>query len=193
MDFKRSYPKTATFLKENVTISRKNQQHSPWHWLTLILFGLLTVATLTQQLLLLVVFILIVALVKGPGLILWGALYTFLVGLFPPFGILLSILFFLLNLGTLVKNWRLSFTAVFFYGYPTAMMLFRYFGHWENHWFIAGSLTIGLLLLHFLLSKLYQKYGVSRMVFWYLFSLPFVLLTALLPTRLKGKFNRHFK
>ena len=88
MDFKRSYPKLADYLSNRVDFSRKEQQQSRWHWFTLILFGLMTVATLSQKLILLTVFIAIVALIKGPVMILWGMLYSFLVGLFPPIGFL---------------------------------------------------------------------------------------------------------
>ena len=65
------------------------------HWFLLILFSLVTVATFTQQLLFLLFVFVIAALVKGPGMILWGVVYSFLVTLFPPLGLLLSTLFFL--------------------------------------------------------------------------------------------------
>ncbi len=78
MDFRRSYPKIADFLEKKEPITRKNQLHSRWHWLTLILFGLLTVATFTQQIFLLLVSIVIVALLKGPGMIFLGTIYLFL-------------------------------------------------------------------------------------------------------------------
>ncbi|EOT29562.1 hypothetical protein [Enterococcus durans] len=187
MDFRRSYPKIADFLEKKEPITRKNQLHSRWHWLTLILFGLLTVATFTQQIFLLLVSIVIVALLKGPGMIFLGTIYAFLVGLFPPIGIVLSAIFFLLNLGTLAKNWRLSLTGIFFYGYPIAAMFLRVWRNWDNIWFLTGSLAIGLLVLHLLLTKIYQRYGIGRTIFWYLFSLPFVFLTALLPKRLKRR------
>lgn len=187
MDFRRSYPKTADFLEKKGTIARKNQLHSRWHWLTLILFGLLTVATFTQQLFLLLVSIVIVALLKGPGMIFLGTVYAFLVGLFPPLGIVLSAIFFILNIGTFAKNWRLSFTGFFFYFYPMAVMFLRTWRNWDNSWFLTGSLVIGLVVLHLLLTKMYQRYGIGRTIFWYLFSLPFVFLTALLPKRWKRR------
>ncbi len=77
MDFKRSYPKLADYLSNRVDFSRKEQQQSHWHWFTLILFGLMTVATLSQKLILLTLFIAIVALIKGPVMILWGCCIPF--------------------------------------------------------------------------------------------------------------------
>ncbi len=65
--------------------------------------------------------------------------------------------------------------------------------HWDNHWFIAGSLLLGLILLHVMLTKLYQHYGIGRTIFWYVFSIPFALLTALLPSRLKTKIKGYHK
>ena len=73
MDFKRSYPKLADYLSNRIDFSRKEQQQSRWHWFTLILFGLLTIATLSQKLILLTVFIAIVALIKGSS----GAIPTY--------------------------------------------------------------------------------------------------------------------
>lgn len=73
MEFNRSYPKLASFLKDHFAISRKSQQQSLWHWFTLILFGTFILATFTQQLLLLFSLILLVALIKGPGMILLGS------------------------------------------------------------------------------------------------------------------------
>ena len=46
-------PDLENFLKplsKNVTIERKQQNQTIWHWLLLILFGLLTFGSLTQQL-----------------------------------------------------------------------------------------------------------------------------------------------
>ncbi len=173
MDFKRSYPKLADYLSNRIDFSRKEQQQSCWHWFTLILFGLLTIATLSQKLILLTVFIAIVALIKGPVMILWGMLYSFLVGLFPPIGILLSAIFFLLNIGTFTKNWRMTLVGIYFYFYPFGVMALREIMHWNNHWFSAGALLLGLILLHVMLTKLYQRYGIGRTIFWYVFSIPF--------------------
>ena len=55
-----------TSIQKNVTIERKQQNQTIWHWLLLILFGLLTFGSLTQQLLLIGLFTLIAAIVKGP-------------------------------------------------------------------------------------------------------------------------------
>ncbi|WP_165005562.1 MULTISPECIES: hypothetical protein [unclassified Enterococcus] len=193
MDFKHNYPKLADLLTKRVDISRKEQQQSRWHWLTLILFGLLTVATFSQQLILVTLFIAVVAVIKGPVMIFWGMLYSFLVGLFPPIGILLSAIFFLLNIGTFTKNWRMTLVGIYFYFYPVGVMILRQFVHWDNVWFSAGALLLGLVLLHVMLTKLYQRYGIGRTIFWYVFSIPFALLTALLPSRLKTKLKVYHK
>ncbi|EOB3456583.1 hypothetical protein ACIJDO_002589 [Enterococcus hirae] len=190
MDFNRSYPKLASFLKDHFAISRKSQQQSLWHWFTLILFGTFILATFTQQLLLLFSLILLVALIKGPGMILWGAIYAFLISLFPPLGIILSALFFLLNLSTFTKNWRVTLVAGFFYFYPAMIMSLRTLSQLDNPWFLYSSLFAGLVLLHLMLQKLYQRYGIGRTIFWYIVSIPFTLLSFLLPTRLKERFKK---
>ena len=55
MDFKRSYPRLATFLSKYSISNKKDQQQSFWHWFTLSLFGLLPIANFPQQLFLLFV------------------------------------------------------------------------------------------------------------------------------------------
>ena len=187
MDFKRSYPRLATFLSKYSISNKKDQQQSFWHWFTLSLFGLLTIANFPQQLFLLFVFTLIVALIKGPVMILWGMIYTFFISLFPPIGILLSVLFFLVNIGTLTKNWRLSLVAGFFYFYHFAILLLKSFGDLNNDYFVTVSLLVGLILFHLMLKKLYTGYEIGRTVFWYIFAIPFTVVTALLPSRLKRK------
>lgn len=190
MEFNRSYPKLASFLKDHFAISRKSPQQSLWHWFTLILFGTFILATFTQQLLLLFSLILLVALIKGPGMILWGAIYAFLIRLFPPLGIILSALFFLLNLSTFTKNWRVTLVAGFFYFYSAMIMSLRTLSQLDNPWFLYSSLFAGLVLLHLMLQKLYQRYGIGRTIFWYIVSIPFTLLSFLLPTRLKERFKK---
>lgn len=122
-----------------------------------------------------------------------GDVVFLLVGLFPPIGILLSAIFFLLNIGTFTKNWRMTLVGIYFYFYPFGVMALSEVMHWDNHWFIAGSLLLGLILLHVMLTKLYQHYGIGRTIFWYVFSIPFALLTALLPSRLKTKIKGYHK
>ena len=125
-------------------------------------------------------------------MILWGCCIPF-GWAFPPIGILLSAIFFLLNIGTFTKNWRMTLVGIYFYFYPFGVMALSEVMHWDNHWFIAGSLLLGLILLHVMLTKLYQHYGIGRTIFWYVFSIPFALLTALLPNRLKTKIKGYHK
>ena len=64
--------------------------------------------------------------------------------------------FLLLNIGTFTKNWRMTLVGIYFYFYPFGVMALSEVMHWDNHWFIAGSLLLGLILLHVMLTKLYQ-------------------------------------
>ncbi|MGC3150452.1 hypothetical protein ACPTIX_13290, partial [Enterococcus faecalis] len=65
-----------TSIQKNVTIERKQQNQTIWHWQLLILFGLLTFGSLTQQLLLIGLVTLIAAIVKGPLMLVWGTIYS---------------------------------------------------------------------------------------------------------------------
>lgn len=86
-NFQREFPNTARYLKQRYP--DKEPLSSFWHWATLALFAILCIATIKQQLLLIGLLILIAALIKGPGLLLFGALYSLLVSLFPPIGVVL--------------------------------------------------------------------------------------------------------
>ncbi|WP_159722602.1 hypothetical protein [Enterococcus sp. CSURQ0835] len=187
-NFQQDYPYFAKTLKQK--FPNKAPLNSFWHWALLGIFGLLTFATVKEQFLLIGLLIAATALVKGPGMILWGAAYSFLVSLFPPLGIVLSAVFFLLNIRLLTKSWRVNLAASWFYLYPFAMSAVKYFTHWNAPWQTALLLLPGLLILHFTLAKLYQLYPVARQVAWTILAIPFELLAALLPKRFKNKFKQ---
>ena len=146
----------------------------------------LTIATLTQQLLLMVGFLLIAALIKGAWMLLWGIVYSFLVGLFPP------IAFYYRSSFTIeCSNDRQKLARHdgrdFFYGYPLAMNALRHLTDWDTRWFFAISLLLGLVILHSLLTKIYARYGNSRLIAWYILCIPFSIVAALLPTKVKQR------
>ena len=115
-----------------------------------------------------------------------GMLYSFLVGLFR-----LSVFCFqrfsFIEYRNIYKELADDLSRDLFLFLSFGVMALSEVMHWDNHWFIAGSLLLGLILLHVMLTKLYQHYGIGRTIFWYVFSIPFALLTALLPSRLKTK------
>ena len=42
----------------------------------------------------------------------------------------------------------MTLVGIYFYFYPFGVMALSEVMHWDNHWFIAGSLLLGLILLH---------------------------------------------
>ena len=172
-------------IQKNVTIQRKPQGNTVWHWLLLILFGLLAYGTMTQQIFLIALFMAIAAIVKGPLMILWGTIYSVLVAFFPPLGIALSVLFFLLNLGTVVKSWRISLTSTYFYLVPLIGSIGRTILKNEPDYAVMLFVIISVLGLHFLLHWLYKNNSLSRTLAWSIVSVPYALLVMLLPTRFK--------
>lgn len=168
-----------------MTIQRKPQGNTVWHWLLLILFGLLAYGTMTQQIFLIALFMAIAAIVKGPLMILWGTIYSLLVAFFPPLGIALSVLFFLLNLGTVVKSWRISLTSAYFYLVPLIGSIGRTILKNEPDYAVMLFVIISVLGLHFLLHWLYKNNSLSRTLAWSIVSVPYALLVMLLPTRFK--------
>jgi hypothetical protein len=172
-------------IQKNVTIQRKPQVNTIWHWVLLILFGLLAYGTMTQQFLLIAVFVVIAAVVKGPLMILWGTIYSILVAFFPPLGIVLSILFFLLNLGTVAKSWRISLTSAYFYFVPLLGSTSRAILKNEPDYAVMLFVIVSILGLHFLLNWLYKNNSLSRTLAWSIVSAPYALLVLLLPTRFR--------
>ncbi|MBO0444776.1 MULTISPECIES: hypothetical protein [Enterococcus] len=181
-------------IQKNVTIQRKPQVNTVWHWLLLILFGLLAYGTMTQQFLLIALFIVIAAIVKGPLMILWGAIYATLVAFFPPLGIVLSIVFFLINLGTIAKSWRISLTSAYFYLVPLIGSIFRFAIKNESSYAVLTFVALGILGLHFLLNWLYKYNSLSRTLAWSIISVPYAILIMLLPARFhKFKSNKKLR
>lgn len=185
----KDYPNTASLLSNYRRQSKPDQQNTIWHWGALFLFACLTVASPVQQLLILLVFVGFSAIIKGPLMILWGVLYSFLVSLFPPFALALSLLFFLLQIGDLAKTWRVFLVGGFFYLYPLTTMLLHQFIFNDLQWFLLAALLIGLTVLHFLLKWLYKEQALSRSVALFLFSLPYDFLLLLLPRSFKKRHN----
>lgn len=186
-NFQREFPNAARYIKQRYP--DKEPLSSFWHWATLALFAILCIATIKQQLLLIGLLILVAALVKGPGLLLFGALYSLLVSLFPPIGVVLSALFFILNLRLLTKSWRVNLVTSLFYLYPLGLSLLRYFTHWDAHWQIGLELLPGLLLLHFVLMQVYCFHPSARQVAWTVLATPFELISLVLPKRFKKPFR----
>ena len=187
-NFQKNYPNFASYLKRRYP-DKRDPLKSVWHWGILILFSLLCIATIKQQLLTIGLLMILAALIKGPGLLLFGALYSFLVSLFPPIGILLSAIFFLFNLRLLTKSWRVNLVTSLFYLYPLGLSLLRYFTHWKAFWQIGLQLLPGLLLLHFVLIQVYYFHPSVRQVAWTVLATPFELISLILPKRLKRPFR----
>ncbi|MGX7244156.1 hypothetical protein ACWOC1_04845 [Enterococcus quebecensis] len=183
-----------TTLQKNVRIQRKPQVNTIWHWVLLILFGLLAYGTMTQQFLLIALFVAIAAIVKGPMMLLWGAIYSALIAFFPPIGIVLSIAFFLINLGTVVKSWRISLTSAYFYLVPLLGGIFRAVIKNEPNYAVLIFVAFSILGLHFLLNWLYKNNSLSRTLAWSIVSVPYAILIMLLPTRFRRfKSNKKLK
>lgn len=181
-------------IRKNVTIKRKPQVNTLWHWLLLILFGLLAYGTMTQQVLLIALFIALAAIVKGPLMILWAAVYSMLIAFFPPLGIVLSILFFLVNLGTVAKSWRISLTSAYFYLVPLIGTIIRTIVKNEPDYLVMLFVAASMIGLHFLLNWLYQNNSLSRSLTWTIISVPYAILIMILPARFhRLKTNKKLK
>lgn len=186
-NFQKEFPNAARYLKQRYP--DKEPLSSFWHWALLALFAVLVIATIKQQLLLIGLLILVAALIKGPGMLLFGAIYSLLVSLFPPIGVVLSALFFLLNIRLLTKSWRVNIVTSLFYLYPLGLSLLRYFTDWVAPWQIGLQLLPGLLLLHFVLMQVYYFHPSARQVSWTVLATPFELISLVLPKRFKKPFR----
>lgn len=186
-NFQQEYPNTAKALKQK--FPEKALLSSIWHWVVLVLFSFLTVTTVQNQLWTIGGLILLTALVKGPGLLIWGIVYSFLVSLFPPLGIVLSAIFFLLNIRLLTRSWRVNLITTLFYFYPLGISILQHFTDWNATWQSALLLLPGLIVLHFGLTKVYAYHPNARQVAWTILATPFELMSLLLPKRFKNRFK----
>lgn len=190
-NFQNDFPSFAYWLDQKKQSVTTDQNNTFSHWLLLALFGMMTAATLTQQLLFILLFLGLAALIKGPGMILLGILYSILVSFFPPLGILFSALIFFFSLQQLTKNLSFVLTAVFFYGYPFAIKILRSYTDFDSHWLLIGAIALGLVSFHFLLQRHYQQQISSKAFAWALICVPYDFLLALWPQK-KWKKNARF-
>ncbi|WP_430611437.1 hypothetical protein [Enterococcus sp. DIV0876] len=195
-DFKRKFqhdfPNFATWLKLQQQVPQTNQINTLSHWLIIGSFALITVASFTHQLLFLFVLLMIAALIKGPGMILWGVLYSFLVSLFPPLGLLLSALFFLLTIRQLTKNMTFVLSALYFYTFPFVVTALHHFTTWNDQWLFYGGIGVALISGHLILKQNY-RFASSRGVAWALITVPYDCIMALVPKKHKGRLFKFSK
>ncbi|MCB5952078.1 hypothetical protein LI951_08375 [Enterococcus sp. BWT-B8] len=175
-----------SMIAQKATANRKDQTQTLWHWILLILFAMLTYASMFQQILLIVLLIGVTAVVKGPLMLLWGSIYSALVAFFPPITMLLSILFFVLNIGAAAKNWRITLVGFFFYLYPLLARLSQSLLDINSRWITLLLLTIGITGFHFLLKWLYQQYFTSHSLMVTIVSMPHTLFVLFLPSKIPG-------
>ncbi|MBP1046889.1 hypothetical protein I6N96_11475 [Enterococcus sp. BWM-S5] len=173
-------------IQRKVSAARKEQTQTIWHWSLLILFSMLTYAGITQQLLLIVLLIGITAIVRGPLMLLWGSIYSAMIAFFPPIALLLSLIFFVLNLDAAVKNWRVTLAGIFFYTYPFIGRLLLSHSTIDPKWLTLILLSVGITLFHFILKRLYGQGFISRPLAWAIVSMPHTLFILFLPKKIRG-------
>lgn len=120
-------------------------------------------------------FTLIAAIVKGPLMLVWGTIYSALVALFPPFALVLSFTFFIINLGTVMKSWRITLTSAYFYLVPLGFSLLKTTNWVSTPYFLTGLALLSILGLHFILEWLYKNNSLGRLLTWQIISVPFSL------------------
>lgn len=187
--FQQDFPETAQWMRQSKRPNEKAQVNTLTHWFLLIFFGLLAATSFSQQLFLVIILTAFTALIKGPGMFLFGLIYSFLVGLFPPLSIVLSALFFLISLYQLTRNWRFGMAAAFFYFYPLLLNLLQQFTFFEETWFLILAIAVGLFLFHLLILHVYQEQPSSKALAWSLISLPYDCLLFLIPSK-RGKLKQ---
>lgn len=178
-----------SLIRPKVSPTRKEQTQTIWHWSLLVLFSMLTYAGFTQQLLLIILLIGLTALIKGPLMLLWGSIYSAMIAFSPPLAVILSLIFLLLNLEAVVKNWRITITGLFFYLYPLAGRLLVSFTEFDPRWLLLLWLTVGIIAFHFLLKWLYRQNFGSRVLLWSIVSMPHSFFVLFLPKKI-GRLRR---
>lgn len=191
--FEQRYPTVAAWLRQKKAAHPDRQEQGISHWLMLGTLAALTAADFRWQLLGLVLIVALTALFRGPGMLLAAACYAAVIGFFPPLGLVLTAVFFLLSLWQLQKSWRFYLFAGVFYSWPLGVSALEAFG-------VLGSdrltiaVTVGLALLwgHLSLTALYHRGLDSRSLALALFQAPFDFLLLFLPRRVKSKIAPDF-
>lgn len=166
--------------------SAPDEQHNTLsHYLLLVLFVGLCLTSLPQFFGIIAGLVILTALVRGPLLLVWGMVYSALVALFPPLGLLLSLLLILLNLTELVKSWRTTAVALYFYLLPLVGRVVQAFITDEARWQVLLVVAGATILLHLLLRWLHNYQATSRALLRYIAEAPYQLLLVTLPTRFK--------
>ncbi|MGC6767314.1 hypothetical protein ACYSNR_03905 [Enterococcus sp. LJL128] len=173
-------------IEQKVISRRKDQTQTIWHWGLLTLFTLLVYASITHQVLLILFLIALTAFIKGPLMLIWGSLYSALIAFFPPIALLLSVLFFILNIGAAIKNWRITLVGVFFYLYPLMARLGQALLSLDSRWLTLVLVLIGITAFHFMLKWLYQYSFISRSLAGAIISMPYSLFLVFLPKKIRG-------
>lgn len=179
-DFAKKNPQLASWLREQKRQHPDGQDQGLSHWLILIGFGGMTVASLPWHFAILALLLLTTALWKGPGMLLFGILYAALVSFFPPLGLALSALCFFLSLWQLGRNWLFYLFASGYFAWPFVLKLLGLAK--VTAWPGALALALSLIAVHLLLTRLYRVWD-SRSLFWSLWAAPFDCLLFLLPKR----------
>ena len=81
-------------------------------------------------------------------MLVWGTIYSALVALFPPFALVLSLLF-IINLDTVMKSWRITLTSAYFYLIPLGFSLLKTTDWVSTPYFLTGLALLSILGLHF--------------------------------------------
>lgn len=158
-------------------------QRSWSHWLVVALFGLLCSASFLGKSLIILGFLSLSALINGPVLLLWSALYFFFVNLFPPLAWVLSFLLLFSECFLLIKNWRFGVVATFFYAYPFGLLLVEKFWPTSSTLLPIGGIALGIGLFYGLLYWFYRRNPNSHGLLWSLIAVPFEGILLLIPKK----------
>lgn len=166
------------------SLATERGPQSKSHWLMVGLFGLLLYVPLWGQLVVLLGLALVMGIVQGPGLLLWGTLTAFLIAWFPPLALVFTIITMVVALLRLRTDATLFAVSSIYYGLPLILGTWRAF-HPIATWLILLIVAAGMFLAHFALLRL-----PSRQFCWYLLERPFVIVTLFLPKRLKARWRK---
>lgn len=178
----------------------KTQALTSWsHWTLIALFGLLCWVPFWGKGVIILVLFGMAALVNGPLMLLFGAIYAFLMSLFPPLAFLFSLLLLLNECFFFLRNWRFGLFASYFYLVP---FTFTYVVGQQTKLSQLICLAISFVILQGLMRFLYRQNPNSHGLFWSTISVPYDTVLFLIPRRFftsrRGKSwtllkRKHFK
>lgn len=170
------------------------QLKSFWHWLAILVFGLLSISSLRVVLITLISISVVAAIIKIPSLLAMAAIVSFVTFFFPPLTVILSIVFFLMKINYIMNHFKPLLFGAGLIGYLVYLSMDNYWAYsiWNAIQFgyrlpapfiqhVALQMVFSMLLIHLVLYILYRNKYSSKEALITMSTVPLFIVLLVLP------------